>query len=55
VATVLLTGIRLKPERKRLELLVALFVTLISGAAFGFSASLLVDVLGGTTALMVVA
>ena len=29
-------------------------MTLLSGAAFGFSASLLVDILGGTSALMMV-
>ena len=35
-------------------LLVVPFVTLLSGAAFGLSDSLLVDVLGGTSALMMV-
>jgi len=49
----LLTRIHVKPGRERPGLLMVLFVTLMSGAVFGFSASLLVDVLGGTSALMI--
>jgi hypothetical protein len=54
VATMLLTRIRVKPGAFSPGLLVVLFVTLISGALFGLSASLLVGVLGGTAALMMV-
>ena len=52
VATMLLTRVRVKPGAFSPGLLAVLFVTLMSGAVFGFSASLLVDVLGGTSALM---
>ena len=52
MATMLLTKIHVKPGAFSPGLLVVMFVTLMSGAVFGFSASLLVDVLGGTTALM---
>jgi hypothetical protein len=52
VATMLLTKIRVKPGAFSAGLLVVMFVTFMSGAVFGFSASLLVDVLGGTSALM---
>ena len=52
VATMLLTRVHVKPGAFSPGLLVVLFVTLMSGAVFGFSASLLVGVLGGTSALM---
>ena len=53
VATMLLTKIRVKPGAFSAGLLVVMFVTLMSGAVFGFSASLLVDVLVGTSAFMI--
>jgi hypothetical protein len=52
VATMLLTRIRVNPGAFSPGLLVVLFVTLISGAVFGFSASFLVGILGGTSTLM---
>jgi hypothetical protein len=52
VATMLLTKTRVKPGAFSPGLLVVMFVTIMSGAVFGFSASLLVDVLGGASALM---
>jgi len=52
VATMLLTKIQVKPGAFSAGLLVVMFATLMSGAVFGLAASLLVGILGGTTALM---
>jgi hypothetical protein len=52
-ATTLLTRIHVKPRTFSPGLLVVLLVTFLSGAVLVFSASLLVDILGGTTASMV--
>lgn len=52
VAAMLLTKVRVKPGAFSPGLLAVLFVTLMSGAVFGFAASLMVDILGGTSALM---
>lgn len=53
MATMLLTRIHVKPGAFSPGLLVVLFVTFLSGAVFGFCASLVVDILGGTGSLMI--